>query len=244
MTAIAGMDFGFPVVAHPTRADTAYLLPLESDGYRCTPDGHCTVWRTTDAGASWEPLTAGLPQHDAHLTVLRDAFTTDGARSGRSLLRDPHGRGVRLARTTATRGGSWPSTCRRCCRSAPRPSADADGERWRSAVRVPTPLRELVAGASSVAVDVAGRGDGPAARRGGVTVGSVLDALAAEHPALERRVRDEQGQARVHVNLFVGADNIRDLDGLDDGDSRRARSCRSSPPSRAASRTSSSAARS
>jgi hypothetical protein len=78
MTGIAGMDFGFPVVAHPTRADTAYLLPLESDGYRCTPDGHCTVWRTTDAGASWEPLTAGLPQDNAHLTVLRDAFTTDG----------------------------------------------------------------------------------------------------------------------------------------------------------------------
>ena len=80
-------------------------------------------------------------------------------------------------------------------------------------VRVPTPLRALVAGASTVSVDVAGSGDGSPADRG-VTVASVLDALAAEHPALERRVRDEQGQARVHVNLFVGADNIRDLDGL------------------------------
>ena len=78
MTGIAGMDFGFPVVAHPTRASTAYLLPLESDDYRCTPGGACIVWRTTDAGATWEPLTRGLPQRDAHLTVLRDAFTTDG----------------------------------------------------------------------------------------------------------------------------------------------------------------------
>jgi photosystem II stability/assembly factor-like uncharacterized protein len=78
MTGIAGMDFGFPVVAHPSRPNTAYLLPLESDEYRCTPDGQCTVWRTTDAGNSWEPLTNGLPQHDAHLTVLRDGFTTDG----------------------------------------------------------------------------------------------------------------------------------------------------------------------
>jgi photosystem II stability/assembly factor-like uncharacterized protein len=78
MTSIAGMDFGFPVVAHPTRPGTAFLLPLESDGYRCTPDGHCIVWRTNDAGDSWEPLTSGLPQRDAHLTVLRDAFTTDG----------------------------------------------------------------------------------------------------------------------------------------------------------------------
>jgi hypothetical protein len=78
MTGIAGMDFGFPVVAHPSRPGTAYLLPLESDEYRCTPDGQCTVWMTQDAGASWEPLTAGLPQRDAHLTVLRDGFTTDG----------------------------------------------------------------------------------------------------------------------------------------------------------------------
>ena len=78
MTGIAGMDFGFPVVAHPTRSDTAYLLPLESDEFRCTPDGRCTVWRTKDAGTSWTALTEGLPQRDAHLTVLRDGFTTDG----------------------------------------------------------------------------------------------------------------------------------------------------------------------
>lgn len=35
------------------------------------------MWRTTDAGRSWSPLTKGLPQADAHVTVLRDAFTTD-----------------------------------------------------------------------------------------------------------------------------------------------------------------------
>lgn len=78
MTGIAGMDFGFPVVAHPSRPGTAYLLPLESDEYRCTPGGRCTVWRTGDAGATWEPLAHGLPQRDAHLTVLRDGFTSDG----------------------------------------------------------------------------------------------------------------------------------------------------------------------
>ena len=78
MTGIGGMDFGFPVVAHPRDPSTAYLLPLASDEYRCTPEGHCIVWRTTDAGTSWQPLTNGLPQCDAHLTVLRDGFTTDG----------------------------------------------------------------------------------------------------------------------------------------------------------------------
>jgi molybdopterin converting factor small subunit len=74
-------------------------------------------------------------------------------------------------------------------------------------IRVPTALRELVAGAQTVTVDVEPGGDR-------ATVGSALDALAVEHPALERRVRDELGRTRVHVNLFVGADNVRDLDGL------------------------------
>ncbi|MEJ7585381.1 MAG: hypothetical protein WKF43_15160, partial [Acidimicrobiales bacterium] len=78
MQPIGGVDFGFPVVAHPSRAGTAYLLPLEGAEYRCTPHGRCTVWRTTDAGGSWAPLTNGLPQSDAHLTILRDGFTTDG----------------------------------------------------------------------------------------------------------------------------------------------------------------------
>jgi photosystem II stability/assembly factor-like uncharacterized protein len=78
MTSIAGMDFGFPVVAHPARPATAYLLPLESDEYRCTPGGHCIVWKTEDGGASWRALTNGLPQHDAHITILRVGLTTDG----------------------------------------------------------------------------------------------------------------------------------------------------------------------
>ena len=80
MRSIGGVDFGFPVVAHPTRPDTAYLLPLAGAEYRCTPNGRCTVWRTTDAGASWSPLTDGLPTENAHLTILRDGFTTDGDR--------------------------------------------------------------------------------------------------------------------------------------------------------------------
>jgi molybdopterin converting factor small subunit len=79
-------------------------------------------------------------------------------------------------------------------------------------VRVPTPLRSLVAGARSVVLDVTP--SGTTGNGAAVTVGAVLDTLAVEHPPLERRVRDELGHVRVHVNLFVGADNIRDLDGL------------------------------
>ena len=72
-------------------------------------------------------------------------------------------------------------------------------------VRLPTQLRNLAAGDSSVDVVVDSHP---------VTVSSVLDSLAVTHPALERRVRDETGRTRVHVNLFVDADNIRDLDGV------------------------------
>ena len=68
-------DFGFPVVTHPEETATAFVLPLQSDLYRCTPHGRCRVYRTTDGGLSWEALSNGLPSANAHLTVLRDAFT-------------------------------------------------------------------------------------------------------------------------------------------------------------------------
>ena len=76
----------------------------------------------------------------------------------------------------------------------------------RVTVRLPGALRELVGGQRQVVVDV------PAA--GPPSVATVLDVLAARHPGLERRIRDETGALREHVNLFVGADNIRDLQRL------------------------------
>ena len=47
------------------------------------------------------------------------------------------------------------------------------------------------------------------------TVGSILDALGERYPLFARRVRDERGQVRRYVNIFVGPDNIRRLQGLD-----------------------------
>jgi photosystem II stability/assembly factor-like uncharacterized protein len=85
-------DFGFPVVAHPQNPDTAYIIPVESDEYRCTPEGKLRVYRTRNAGESWEPMTSGLPQKNALETILRDSMATDmldpagiyfGTRSGK-----------------------------------------------------------------------------------------------------------------------------------------------------------------
>src|SRR5262245_54193066 len=42
-------DFGFPIVAHPTDPDTAWVLPLASDEHRWTVDGEVRAYRTRDA---------------------------------------------------------------------------------------------------------------------------------------------------------------------------------------------------
>lgn len=85
-------DFGFAMATHPHDSDCVYIVPIESDEFRCTPEGKLRVYRTRNAGASWEPMARGLPQKNAYETVLRDALTTDsldpagvyfGTRSGK-----------------------------------------------------------------------------------------------------------------------------------------------------------------
>jgi predicted Ser/Thr protein kinase len=70
-------DFGFAMITHPRDPDCVYIIPVESDEFRCTPEGRLRVYRTRNAGASWEPLTRGLPQKGAYETILRDALTAD-----------------------------------------------------------------------------------------------------------------------------------------------------------------------
>jgi hypothetical protein len=70
-------DFGFAMQMRPHDPDTVYIVPLESDEFRCTPEAKLRVYQTTGAGASWEPLTDGLPQKNAYETVLRDALAAD-----------------------------------------------------------------------------------------------------------------------------------------------------------------------
>ena len=48
----------------------------------------------------------------------------------------------------------------------------------------------------------------------GATLADVLDALAAEHPLLARRIRDETGQVRRFVNVYVDGDDVRFEGGL------------------------------
>jgi photosystem II stability/assembly factor-like uncharacterized protein len=70
-------DFGFAMAVHPSDPDSAWIVPLESDEFRCTPEGKLRVYRTRDAGGRWEAMADGLPQKDAYETVLRDAMSVD-----------------------------------------------------------------------------------------------------------------------------------------------------------------------
>ncbi len=70
-------DFGFALEIDHHDPNTAYIIPLESDEFRCTPEARLRVYRTSNAGQSWEPLTNGLPQENAFETVLRDGMAGD-----------------------------------------------------------------------------------------------------------------------------------------------------------------------
>jgi photosystem II stability/assembly factor-like uncharacterized protein len=72
-------DFGFPLAVDAADPDSAYVIPLNADIDRVTPDGRVRVYETRDAGESWTPRGDGLPSEEAYLTVLREAFGSIGA---------------------------------------------------------------------------------------------------------------------------------------------------------------------
>jgi len=67
-------------------------------------------------------------------------------------------------------------------------------------VRIPTPLRTLTGGSDEVKAQ-------------GGTVGAVIEDLEARHAGIRDRLLDEKGVRRF-VNIYVGDEDIRFLDGL------------------------------
>ena len=68
-------NFGFPMVVHPRHPDTVFAVPL-GEG-RFPSSERCRVYRSTDAGQSWEGHDRGLPEDPYHGAVLRDAMCAD-----------------------------------------------------------------------------------------------------------------------------------------------------------------------
>ncbi len=46
------------------------------------------------------------------------------------------------------------------------------------------------------------------------SIANVLDSLWKRHPALRDRILTEQGEIRQHVNVFLGSDDVRRMEGL------------------------------
>ena len=75
-------------------------------------------------------------------------------------------------------------------------------------VRIPTPLRTLTGGEEAVSIE-------------GTNVRDLIENLESSHAGMKERLVDDKGVRRF-VNLYVGDEDIRFLDGLDtelkDGD--------------------------
>lgn len=69
-------DFGFTVLTHPRRSDTAWVVPIMADGERIPPHGQLAVHRTDDGGRTWTRLADGVVEPDYNV-VLRDAAAVD-----------------------------------------------------------------------------------------------------------------------------------------------------------------------
>ncbi|HVB45906.1 MAG TPA: sialidase family protein [Streptosporangiaceae bacterium] len=70
-------DFGFPISVHAHEPETVYVVPITSDSQHFPPDGRLRVYRSRVGGNEWQPLTAGLPQENCYVNVLRDAMDID-----------------------------------------------------------------------------------------------------------------------------------------------------------------------
>lgn len=67
-------------------------------------------------------------------------------------------------------------------------------------ITIPTALRQYADGQSSVALEAE-------------TVGALLKGLVEQHPALGKHLYGDGGKLRSFVNIYVGDEDIRYLDG-------------------------------
>lgn len=69
-------------------------------------------------------------------------------------------------------------------------------------LKIPTPLRTYTSGLAEVPVQ-------------GVTVGEAMQSLITQFPTMRQHLYNGEGQLRPFVNLFVGENNVKDLQGME-----------------------------
>ena len=76
-------------------------------------------------------------------------------------------------------------------------------------LRIPTPLRSYTNGQSEVSIR-------------GSNIGDALADLTSQYPSIKPHLFNEGGELRPFVNLFIGENNVKDLQGVEtpinDGD--------------------------
>lgn len=70
-------DFGYVLATDAADPDVLFVVPEDSSDMRTTAGGRLRVYRTRDAGATWEALVHGLPQQRVWVSLLREAMTND-----------------------------------------------------------------------------------------------------------------------------------------------------------------------
>ena len=68
-------------------------------------------------------------------------------------------------------------------------------------VKIPTPLRKLTKGETSVDTD-------------GSTIGAIVASLESSFPGMRERLLDDEGELRHFVNIYLNGEDVRYLDGL------------------------------
>ena len=69
-------------------------------------------------------------------------------------------------------------------------------------LKIPTPLRSYTNNQAEVTVT-------------GANAAAVMDSLMDQYPALKPHLYNADGNLRPFVNLFIGQDNVKDLQGLE-----------------------------
>ncbi|MEM6285477.1 MAG: ubiquitin-like small modifier protein 1 [Chloroflexota bacterium] len=70
-----------------------------------------------------------------------------------------------------------------------------------ASIKIPTPLRQYTGGESKIEVE-------------GATVGAALDSLVSKYPDLKQHIYEDE-KLRSFVNVFLGEEDVRFLDGVD-----------------------------
>ena len=73
-------NFGFPLVT--ARPGELFIAPLDSDERRYMPGGRLRIFRSRDAGESWQDVSRGLPDDPQFVNVLRGAMARDPGNVG------------------------------------------------------------------------------------------------------------------------------------------------------------------